>query len=101
VQPDALSLDTVSPDTISDEELAELALAADPEIEADPDAVSVWEITGFADRHWLPSWYMPSPVGGARLLQGWRRHIVLLVIASFLVIDAYGLCNTYGWVKFG
>jgi len=27
--------------------------------------------------------------------------VVLLVILAFLVIDAYGLCNTYGWVAFG
>jgi hypothetical protein len=27
--------------------------------------------------------------------------VVLLIIAAFLTIDAYGLCSTYGWVSFG
>ena len=44
---------------------------------------------------------MPTPARGAPLLRGWRRGLVLLIVASFLLIDAYGLCNTYGWVAFG
>jgi hypothetical protein len=35
------------------------------------------------------------------LVHGWRRHVVILVVVAFLAIDAYGLCNTYGWVAFG
>jgi hypothetical protein len=30
---------------------------------------------------------------GGRLLRGWQRIPVGLVIASFLVINAFGLCN--------
>ena len=41
---------------------------------------------------------MPSPARGLRRLRGWRRWVVLLVIASFLLIEAYGLCSTYGRV---
>jgi hypothetical protein len=44
---------------------------------------------------------MATPVGGTRLLRGWHRHVALVVIVAFLAIDAYGLCNTYGWVAFG
>jgi hypothetical protein len=37
---------------------------------------------------------------GVRRLEGWRRHVArlsaALVIASFVVINAFGLCNTYG-----
>jgi hypothetical protein len=40
-------------------------------------------------------------MGTSRVLQGWRRRIVFLVIASFLLINAYGLCSTYGHVGFG
>ena len=49
----------------------------------------------------LPGWYMPAPMVGAPLLRGWRRRVALLIIASFVLISAYGLCSTYGWVGFG
>jgi hypothetical protein len=84
----------------SDDELTALALAADPDSPLDDDAVSLWELTGYdADRH-LPAWYMPSPMGG-RPVVGWRRRVILFIIIAFVVIDAYGLCSTYGLVKFG
>jgi hypothetical protein len=84
----------------TDDELTDLALAADPELAVADDAVCLWDLTGERPDHRLPEWYMPSPMG-ARLLYGWRRRVILLVIISFLVIDAYGLCNTYGRVAFG
>jgi hypothetical protein len=84
----------------TDDELSALALAADRDESLDEDAVSFWEFTGDHEVQRLPEWYMPSPKG-VRLVHGWRRNVVLLIIVSFLVIDAYGLCNTYGWVHFG
>ena len=42
----------------------------------------------------LPDWYMPTPAGG--VIRGWRRAVAVLIIAAFLAITAYGLCNTYG-----
>jgi hypothetical protein len=30
------------------------------------------------------------------VLRGWRRRVIWVVIAAFLTITAYGLCNTYG-----
>jgi hypothetical protein len=91
--PDALAL--------SDEELTALALSADPDYEVGDDAVSLWDLTSSAPEELLPSWYMPAASGGARLLYGWRRRVVFLIIFSFLLINAYGLCSTYGWVGFG
>jgi hypothetical protein len=44
---------------------------------------------------------MPAPMGPASPLRGWRRGVVLLVVASFLVITAAGLCNTYGQLHLG
>ena len=77
---------------ISEETLTDLALAADPDAPLAADAVPM-------DVHLLqfgsiPLWYMP-PV--ARSGNGrWRRPIVLAVVGAFLLIDALGLCNTYG-----
>jgi len=92
-------------DAVTDEELASLALAADPDAQVDADAVSFWAVAGpdagrEAADQLLPEWYMPS-MTGRRLVRGWRRRVVLLIIAAFLTIDAYGLCSTYGWVSFG
>jgi hypothetical protein len=85
----------------TDAELSEAALAADPDTAVADDAVCLWDITGHGAQP-LPEWYMPAPMGG--VLAGWRRRFarctVALVIASFLAINAYGLCNTYGQLHF-
>lgn len=86
---------------ISDDELTMLALAADPDTEVDDDAVPLTEVTAAGSDGLLPDWYMPSPTGGGPRLTGWRRRVVLLIIASFLLINAYGLCSTYGHIGFG
>jgi len=28
--------------------------------------------------------------------QLWRRRVAILIICAFIVIDAYGLCSTFG-----
>jgi hypothetical protein len=86
----------------SDDELSELALAADPDAGVADDAVPLHEFLGAAGAggELLPDWYMPAPAGAGRLLQGWRRRVVLLIVASFLLLNAYGLCSTYGYVGF-
>ncbi|MHB8682158.1 MAG: hypothetical protein ACYDA2_08705 [Acidimicrobiales bacterium] len=78
----------------SDEELAELALAADPDAPLEPDAVPIGVYLAGAPAALLPSWYM-APVM-ARHGGRWRGAVVLAVIAAFLVIEALGLCSTYG-----
>ena len=87
----------------SDDELADLALAADPDAGVADDAVPLSEFRGAGGTNGeplLPAWYMPAPAGAGRLLQGWRRRVVLLIVASFVLLNAYGLCSTYGYVGF-
>ena len=85
--------------TITDEELADLALAADPDTSVEDGAVPFWEVVGDLADGPLPAWYMPAPMR-PREVDGWRRLVVRCsvasVIVSFLAIHACGLCNTYG-----
>ena len=87
-------------DALTDDEfaaLAALALAADPDAPVGDGAVPLAELDGTAGDGLLPAWYMPAPMGRRRLT-GWRRRVALLSISSFLAINAYGLCSTYGSV---
>jgi hypothetical protein len=78
---------------LSDEELSALALAADPDAPLDDDAVPL-SLYGLDDLGALPLWYMPPVM--ARRASGWRVPMVVVLIAAFLLIDAFGLCATYG-----
>ena len=82
----------------TDAELTALALAADPDRPLDGDAVP---LTDYLDQPpaALPEWYMP-PVR-ARRGKRWRSTVVLLIVAAFLVIEAVGLCSTYGQLVVG
>ena len=88
----------------TDDELVQLALAADPDAGVADDAVPLSEFLAATERSQgadlLPGWYMPAPMGTGRLLEGWRRRIVLLIVVSFVLINAVGLCSTYGYVGF-
>ena len=77
----------------TDDELTALALAADPEepLGADAVALPLYPDEAFGA---LPAWYMPPAM--ARVAGGWRRVAIFAIIAGFLVIDAFGLCITYG-----
>ena len=84
---------------VTDEELAEEALAADPDVDVPHDAVPLVSETD-AGTPLLPGWYMPSPAAGVRPLRGLGRWVAMLIIAAFVAINAYGLCSTYGPVAF-
>jgi hypothetical protein len=79
---------------VSDAELAAEAIAADPEPCLD-GALPFARVVGTETEGDLPAWYMPAPMVGARLV-GWRRSVVLTFVASLLVIEAAGLCTTFG-----
>jgi len=78
---------------LTDEQLTALALAADPDAPLAADAVP-FSIYGPDAGGALPLWYMPPVM--ARRLPAWRVPLVVVLIATFLVIDAFGLCATYG-----
>ena len=84
---------------ITDEELAAEALAADPDAPLPDDAVP-WlpaEVTSAG----MGDWYM-APAGlGAGASAGWRRRVAVGIVASIGLINAAGLCITYGHVTLG
>ena len=78
---------------ITDDELTALALAADPDEPLGADAVP---FAAFPSQFVgaLPLWYM-APVT-ARAVRSWRMPVALMIVAAFLLVDAFGLCITYG-----
>ena len=87
----------VSSEFISDEELASLALAADPHAPLEPDA-RPWNASAVYQSTGLPEWYMPSPIAIGR--GRGTRIVVVSIIVGFLVINAFGLCITSGFLSF-
>jgi hypothetical protein len=77
----------------SDAELTELALAADPDAPIGEDAVPLAVYLDQAPGL-LPSWYMPTPM--VRRGKSWRLPVVLVIVAAFVIIEAFGLCSTFG-----
>jgi hypothetical protein len=84
------------PVTLSDEELTTMALAADPHAPIDANAVP-WRGGPSSHQSLLPDWYMPSPmaVRHGRATQ----FTIIFIIVGFLVIDAFGLCITSGFLS--
>lgn len=78
---------------LTEEELTALALSDDPDRELSADAVPLRLYPGVS-RLDLPLSYMP-PVT-ARAAKGWRVPVVFTIVISLLLIEAFGLCITYG-----
>lgn len=76
-----------------DDELTALALAADADVEPDPDAVPF--DARLQGDGLLPSWYAPGGVLPVSRRRSHRRVVVAIVVALVLVNGA-GLCVTYG-----
>jgi hypothetical protein len=79
---------------LTDDELAELALAADPRERLEPDAVPL----AGTDHTFalLPSWYMPTPIATGRSRSRWCTAVAILLVCAFVTITALGFCITYG-----
>lgn len=88
---------TFRSDAISDEELTALALAADPDQPLAADAVPI-DVYLERDAGPLPDWYM-APVTARHIRRG-PQLVVLVLIGAFLLIEAFGLCSTYGQPPF-
>lgn len=84
----------VEADLLSDEELTALALSAEPGAPLAADAIPIELYLGTAGAASLPAWYMAPPV--ARLRGRATRLVILALVTAFLVIEAFGLCSTYG-----
>jgi hypothetical protein len=81
-------------DMPTEAELTRLALAADPSDPIPEDAVPLAvHLAQFGPV--LPAWYMPATVRSGKGRR-WRMPVVLAVVSAFALIDAMGLCNTYG-----
>lgn len=79
---------------LTEEELTRLAMEADADAPLSDDAIPLsLHLAQFAGAA-LPDWYMApaSSVGGRR----WRTPVVLTVVFAFVLIEALGLCNTFG-----
>jgi hypothetical protein len=85
-------------ESLSDEELTSLALAADPNAPLSDDAVPLSiHLAQFVGAE-LPLWYMAP--AAARSGKGWRTPVVMTIIGAFLLIEVLGLCNTFGQLAF-
>jgi hypothetical protein len=79
-------------ESFTDDELAELALAADPDAPIADGAVPFGQPEH--DRSLLPEWYMPAPSAARRTRP--RVIAVSAIIASLILVNGAGLCVTYG-----
>jgi hypothetical protein len=94
-QPTDLDGETSFSQAVSDEELTSLALAADPRAPLSPDAVP-WR-GSYSSAGLLPEWYMPTPMAIKR--GRGTQFAIIFIVAGFLLIDAFGLCITSGFLS--
>jgi hypothetical protein len=84
-------------EVLSEDELTALALAVPVDAPLDDDAVPIGlYLSGLPGP--LPDWYMPPAM--TRGVKRWRAPVIIAVVAAFLIIDAFGLCSTYGPLVF-
>jgi hypothetical protein len=91
--PDDVDTD-ISDLDITDEELTELALAADPDSPLADDAVPFHSIRP-EGTPLLPEWYMPVAANRAR--SDWRAAVAVAIAVGLVLINAFAICVTYGF----
>ena len=86
---------------VDDLELERQALAADPDAPIPADAVPWSAHPDAAEATGMSDWYM-APLGQSRTASpGWQRRVAIALIAAIGLINAAGLCVTYGPITFG
>jgi len=89
---------------LTEHELCALALAAEADRPPAHDAVPMGDYLAARgedvdDPGLLPSWYMPAPM--TRTRPGWLTPVVVTIVATLLLIEAAGLCSTFGQIVTG
>lgn len=84
------------PEPFTDEELTILAMSADCEAPIDGNAVP-WNWGFGFERSLLPDWYMPRPIASGR--GKGTKLVVGTLVAGLLIIGAFGLCITSGFLS--
>ena len=87
---------SVTTDVLTDEELTSLALAADPNAPLNSNAIP-WNGSAVGLPTGLPEWYMPRAIAIGR--GRGTKTVVWSIIAGFVVINAFGLCITSGFLS--
>ena len=83
-------------DPLTEAELTELALSAEAGRPPAPDAVPLADYLGSGSPGLLPAWYMPTPM--SRVRPRWHAPVVVAVVAAFVLVEAAGLCTTFGQI---
>jgi hypothetical protein len=78
---------------ISDDELCDIAMAADPDIVLADDAVP-FEADPTSNSGLLPAWYMAAPRNFERTPA--RMFAAVSFVVALIVLNGAGLCVTYG-----
>lgn len=79
---------------ITDDELTELALAAEPHDPMADDAVPFRPLEA-EGQPLLPEWYMPASTGRAR--RDWRSRVAISMAIGLMLISSCGFCITNGF----
>jgi hypothetical protein len=88
--------EALTPESFTDEELTSLAMAADLDAPIDSNAVP-WNWSFGFERSLLPDWYMPRPMATGR--GSGTKIVVCAVVLGLLIIGAFGLCITSGFLS--
>ena len=94
--PEQLPRRAESSDFVSDEELTSLAMAADPTVPLNADATPWVAGAGYSTLG-LPEWYMPRAIARGR--GRGTKVVVVSIVVGMLVINAFGLCITSGFIS--
>jgi hypothetical protein len=80
----------------NEDELVAMALAADPDAPVNTDALP-WQFDYGFEKNPLPDWYMPRPMAARRGRV--TQAVVVSVVVGMVIVCAFGLCITSGFLQ--